>query len=610
MRLSLAAICFAIVTLGCRDYPLPAWPFAAALIAYAAALWRWPAIFLFILPIVIPALDLGLWTGWMVVGESDFFVLITLAVLLLRAPPRPDDLLPALWPRAVLLLLVAAYAVSTVIGLASPFGYTGHSDNPFLRPDNALRLAKAVVEALALLPFIRQRQHTHQDAVSLFAYGMAAGLMAVTVEVLAERLLFASILDTSTAYRVAGPFSSMRVGGGHIGAYTALALPFTLCLFQLRPRWVGTVLAPLACLAGAYTLAVTFARTGYAAGTAAMAITGLGGLWIATRRRMRWAAIGIVPVVLVLAALAGVADFTGMYHRFADSESDLSTREQNWRAGLAVRDRDISTALFGMGLGSYQRTMLLRSPVNRPTDLVLDRDAAGPYVSMRVETPFYLGQKITVPDNGPWHLTFRSRSPDGLTASALICDKVLLYSDNCQSADTASAMPNQWTTLHATIPTIGLGRRALFGLLRRPVELSLSGRIGHRIEVRDISLTDDAGRPMLVNGDFHHGLDRWIFTDDSHVSWRMLSQYLMLWFETGILGLTAFATLTGLAVAGGLRALRGGTVTGAAVAGAIAGFMISGLFDNVLEAPRLATLFFLVCWCGLIQWGEAPRCQN
>jgi O-antigen ligase len=591
-------------------YPLPAWPLAIALIAYAAALWRWPALFLLILPIVIPALDLGLWTGWMVVGESDIFILTTLAILLLRTPLQPADLKPSRTPRAVLLLLIASYVVSTVIGLASPLGYTGHSDNPFLRPDNALRLAKAVTEALALLPFVRYRQRTRGDAVSWFACGMAAGLAVVTVQVLAERLLFAGILDFSTAYRVAGPFSSMRVGGGHIGAYAALALPFTLCLVPLRPRWLGAGLAALACLGGGYTLAVTFARTGYAAGMVAMTVTGLGWLWIANRHRVRWAAIGIVPVVLVLVALAAAAGFTSMYQRFAASETDLVTREQNWRAGLAVRDPGITTALFGMGLGSYQRTMLSRSNVDRPSDLVIGRDADGAFVSMRVESPFYLGQKISLPKAGPLHLTFRSRSPDGMTASVAICDKVLLYSDNCRGVDGGKAVPNQWTTVRATIPADGLGGRALFGLLRRPVELALFGPIGHRMQVRDISLTGDAGRPMLVNGDFAHGLDRWIFTDDSHVSWRMLSQYLMLWFETGALGLAAFIALCGLAMAGGVRAVGGGVVTGAAVAGAVAGFMVSGLFDNVLEAPRVATLFFLVCWCGLMQWEAAGQPAN
>ena len=240
-----------------------------------------------------------------------------------------------------------------------------------------------------------------------------------------------------------------------------------------------------------------------------------------------------------------------MYQRFAASETDLTTREQNWRAGLAVRDPGITTALFGMGLGSYQRTMLSRSPINRPSDLVLGRDGAGAYASMRVETPFYLGQKITLPKAGPMHLTFQSRSPDATTASATICDKVLLYADNCRGVGSRPAAPNQWTKVQATIPAAGLGRRALFGLLRRPVELALFGSIGHRIEVRDISLTDDAGRPLLVNGDFRHGLDRWIFTDDSHVSWRMLSQYLMLWFETGILGLAAFAAVSGVALPAG-----------------------------------------------------------
>ncbi|MDR3533265.1 MAG: hypothetical protein P4L90_22240 [Rhodopila sp.] len=591
-----------LVLLGLARYPVAQWPLAVALAAYTALLWYRPAAFLLVLPIVLPAWDLGLWTGWMMVGESDLFILTTIAVLMVRDPPQAIDLRVASAPRVVLLAFTAGWLIATVVGMSSPLGAT-HSDNAFLRPDNALRLAKGLIEALALLPSLRQRQRVHGDAVTLLGWGLAAGLCAVTLIVLAERALFASILDFSTAYRVAGPFSSMRVGGGHIGAYTALVLPFVLCLFQLRPRWLGSGLAMLACLCGGYTLAVTFARTAYAAGMVAMAVAGPGWLWAANQRRTHALAFGIVPVVLVLSALAATAAFTGMHERFAASAMDLSTRQQNWRAGLAVRDPGVPAALFGMGLGTYQRTMLSRSPVNRPSDLVLKQDDEGTYASMRVETPFYLGQKIALPETGFLHLTLRARSPDGQTALGVaICDKVLLYSDNCRGADTKLVEPDHWVTVAAAFPLDGLGGRALFGVLRRPVELSLFGRAGHTIDIRDISLSDDAGRPMLVNGDFGHGLDRWIFTDDSHVSWRMLNQYLMLFFETGILGLMAFAALAGLALAGGVRALRGGALAGAVVAGAVAGFMVSGLFDNVLEAPRLATLFFLVCWCGLIQW--------
>jgi hypothetical protein len=598
----LATVCLVLAVWFLLRYPLPPWPLAAALAAYSAALWRWPSLFLLVLPIVVPAYDLGLWTGWMVVGESDLFVLATIAILLIRTPPTAQDLHLTAAPAVVLLAFAASWLIATLIGLSSSLG-APYSDNPFLRPDNALRLVKPLAEALALLPFLRHRQRCHGDAATLLGRGLSAGLAVVTLIVAVERILFASILDIGTDYRVAGPFSSMRVGGGHIGAYAAMALPFSLTLIQRRPRWFGAILALLTCLFGGYTIAVTFARAAYAACLLGMTVTALGCLYLATRNRIRSAALGIGPITLVLAALIGAAGFTGMHARFAASAMDFLTRQDNWRDGLAVRDDTVQATLIGMGLGTYQRAMLERSPVNRPTDIVLRQDEAGAYVSMRVETPFYLGQKIDLPTTGPLNLTFHARSVATPAAiDSLVCDKVLLYSDNCRGPHSPLDQPNAWTPIHATIATDGVGSRTLDGLLRRPVELSLSGPIGHTIEIRDISLTDDQGHPMLVNGDFAHGLDRWIFTDDSHVSWRMLNEYLMLFFETGALGLGAYAALAALAIAGGIRALRSGSIAGASITGAVAAFLVSGLFDNVLEAPRVALLFFLVCLCALIQW--------
>jgi O-antigen ligase len=593
---------------GVVRYPLPAWPLAVALLAYAAALWRWPALFLLILPIVIPAYDLGLWTGWMVVGESDLFVLATIAVLLLRTPPRRADLLPARWPSAVLLLLITAYAISTIIGLTRPLGFTGHSDNPFLRPDNALRLAKAPIEALALLPFIRNRQRTHGDALAWFGCGMAAGLVVVTLETLAERVLFTNgVLDFSTDYRVAGPFSSMRVGGGHIGAYVALALPFVLGVDRGRIFRLAAPLALLAGIGGAYTLAVTYARAAYAAGLASTGLAAL--LWLLARwRRGGSPLLAILPVVLILAGLGAASSSEVMRARFGDAAADLITRESNWRDGWAVRDRAPLTTVFGMGLGTYQRTMLARSPVNQPSDLSVERDAEGAWLEMRVKSPFYLGQKVTLPDHGEVHLDLRFRAIDaGAVLGVSLCDKVLLYSDNCRGPSIRPASPGTWEAVSVPLPVEGLGRSALHGLLRRPVELSLFDQTqGTALDLRDVRLTDAAGHSLLANGDFAHGLDRWIFTDDSHVSWRILNQYLMWLFETGVVGLLAMLGLCGLAIAGGVRSAWSGEPMGAAVAGSVVAFLLSGLFDNVMEAPRVATLVFLVCLAGLILWQDQP----
>lgn len=604
-RMALAAVAVAVAVWGVHAYPLMQWPLTSALVGYAALLWFRPAAFLLVVPAVLPAWDASIWTGWMLVSEADLFMLVTLAVLLIRTPPARSDLwLPGL-PGILLALLTATWAIASMVGLLSPLG-ADPSDNVFLRPDNAERIAKGLAEALVLLPFLRRRQRLSGDTAWLLGCGITAGLVAVAVMVGTERALFSSLWDFSTAYRVAGPFSSMRVGGGHIGAYAALALPMTLCLVRLRPAWVAIVLFPPALAFGLYTLVVTFARTGYAAGLTAMAITGLATLYIGggqpNRRPSVWSTI---PVIVAVVAIAAASFSGGMRDRMASSLGDYETRRANWEAGLAVRDSGILPSIFGMGLGTYQRAMLMRSPVSRPSDLALRRDAQGTYLSIRKESPIFFGQKIAVPPSGPMHLTFQARSPDpGAMVEIDVCDKVLLYSDQCRGGRIALTAPGVWEQSAIDVPSGGLGDG--WHWLRRPVELSFAPMAqGQRLELRAIGLTDADAQPLLRNGDFAEDLDRWIFTDDSHVSWRMLNVYLMLWFETGALGLAAYLGVACMAATGGATA--GTRVSDAALRGAIAGFLVSGLFDNVLEAPRLATLFFLLCLCGLIHregWGQ------
>jgi hypothetical protein len=253
-----------------------------------------------------------------------------------------------------------------------------------------------------------------------------------------------------------------------------------------------------------------------------------------------------------------------------------------------------------MGLGTYQRVMLARSAVNQPSDIALRREGDAAVAMIRSETPFFLGQKIPMP-GGAAHVTLRARALDAPNAIGVsLCDKVVLYSDNCQGAEMQLPAPGQWEVMAVTLPPGGQGASALFGLLRRPVEFSVSGELG-RIEVGDVSVTDDSGRALLVNGDFRRGLDRWILTDDSHVSWRILNEYVMLFFETGAIGVAAYLALAGAAMAGGLRAPPERAAAGGAIAGSVAAFLVSGLFDNVLEAPRVSALFFLVCICGMLE---------
>ena len=67
--------------------------------------------------------------------------LVTIGILALRAPPRRADFPLEGFPAVVLVLSLISYFLSIALGLALP-GPEGGSDNPHLRPDNALRLAK------------------------------------------------------------------------------------------------------------------------------------------------------------------------------------------------------------------------------------------------------------------------------------------------------------------------------------------------------------------------------------------------------------------------------------------------------------------------------------
>jgi hypothetical protein len=176
--LGVAAICFPLTIALAANYPLAPWALIAALAVYVIALWHWPSLWLVVLPALLPSLDFTPWTGWTLVGEPDLFVLLTIAILALRAPPqRPDFLLYGL-PAVAIGMTLVSYLVSLALGLALP-GPEGGSDNPYLRPDNALRLAKGLFIALALLPFLRERMRTRADTLVWLGAGMVTELALV-----------------------------------------------------------------------------------------------------------------------------------------------------------------------------------------------------------------------------------------------------------------------------------------------------------------------------------------------------------------------------------------------------------------------------------------------
>ncbi|HME26235.1 MAG TPA: VanZ family protein [Acetobacteraceae bacterium] len=585
-------------------YPLGPGYAAIATLCWIGLVWWRPAIWLVLVPAMLPSVDLAPWTGWLVTSEADIAVLATLAVLLLRDPPTLADL----WPRGAANVALMMAAITCLVGLLRgvmlPYAMPGGSDNPYLQPLDSLRLTKPFIELLALLPFLLARHRAHGDTVARFGCGILIGLGLVGVAAIAERAAFVGVFDMHSDYRVAATFSSMHIGGGHIGAFVALALPFLVVCLN-RPN-VWTILAlPVAALLGGYTLVVTFARTAYAAALASVTTSAFGWTMARLRQGQRAAAMasGALPVLVVAAVAAGL--FTPyMMTRLNGTARDFATREQNWMFGLALERQDWLSLLFGMGTGTYPRVVAEDSPADAaPGNYVVSRDDGPRYITLMAGSEFYFGQKVPVVPGTDYRLSLdaRARAPRATLVVGL-CAKLLLYSLDC--GGTRLDLGDAGTWMHLSAP---LRSPSVSELLPAPVELWLSSSNGRPVDVGRIRLIAPDGKDVVANGDFADGTARWLFTSDRHLSWRIKNLYLATWFEGGLLGLAALATLALVAMAGAARAIAGGNRWGAPVLGGLVAMLISGLFDNVFEAPRLAVLYYMVLVLGLIVGMRPPR---
>jgi hypothetical protein len=107
-------------------------------------------------------------------------------------------------------------------------------------------------------------------------------------------------------------------------------------------------------------------------------------------------------------------------------------------------------------------------------------------------------------------------------------------------------------------------------------------------------LEDAQGQNILQNGDFAHGGDRWYFSADDHFPWNIFNLFLEIFFEQGWLGLMTFsAWLAGVLLCLFARAARGDLLAAAFVS-AVLGFLVPGLFDSVIDDPRMRLLLMLL----------------
>jgi hypothetical protein len=368
-------------------------------------------------------------------------------------------------------------------------------------------------------------------------------------------------------------------------------------------RW--TALAAGLALAGVWAAMLLEPRLWPLQGAASMGKAG----W----RKRALLVTGLLMVMSLVAVMGG-----GGYlrDRVATWKEDGQTRLTHWREGLRLLHGGRQW-VFGKGAGRFVPNNFYDGPIgNQIGDYRLLTDetesflalAAGKHVLGRGEQ-FRVSQRISPPAPGPVTVTLVHRTGADAYLGLEICEKNLIYPDNCsgmttllkpqQAVEGQEAAPGGWQTSQIRIGPVP----ALGGDWWAPRFVTFSMALdtrGARVDISRISAQDAQGRALLQNGDFNREMAHWFFSSDRHhLPWHIKNVALHVLFEQGLVGLALLSAAYLLALARlSFGRGRDHPLAPAIVAGLI-GFGVVGAFDSLLDAPRIGFIFFTLLLLGL-----------
>lgn len=311
-------------------------------------------------------------------------------------------------------------------------------------------------------------------------------------------------------------------------------------------------------------------------------------------QQLSWRARASVLGLLLL-LVAVVAAFGGgayLANRLSTAEEDLGTRLQHWSRTLSALEAE-GGWVFGAGAGRFTPVFASELPPNEQIGWFRVIGGREPHLLARGGGHLLGGgellrltQRLSAAPAG-LVLQFKARNEDDLALHVEVCEKQLLYSGVCIKRELKlQAQADGWRTHRIELGGQGeLAGRPLFALAvaTQNTELALTG----------LSLRGQDGRELLRNGDFSQGLERWLPTSERHhLPWHAKNIGLHLMYEQGLVGLLLALALVGLAIGRLSLGSASEHPLAPALLAALVGFGFVGLFDSLLDAPRVAFLFY------------------
>jgi hypothetical protein len=435
-------------------------------------------------------------------------------------------------------------------------------------------------------------------AASVRAWAIA---FATTVLLSATALVAAAFIGKGVywayaaifASALAGTYSHLRSNRPAAGLVLGATLALPVATVQVAEHWGGAAAFRDSIVALVFLVAL-----------AVWNIRSARPWWPTELRKQTATLVGVFTLAAVAAVFSGGAYIED---RFSTSEHDLAGRTRHWRDALELL-RSPNDWLLGKGLGRFPASFFFGAPGNEfPGTYRVSQDGnnallslSGPHYQIGYGEVLRISQRIRLGPPGQYHVEFDARAPRKVIMSMGMCTKHLLYAEACIDKEIhLEPADANWQHLAFELDGRQIGGAPWYAPQLAVFSVALQ-TTGGRVDLDNLKVTNPLGESLLANGDFSADMARWFFTSDHHhMPWHMKNMSMHLLFEQGIVGLVSVVLLVLVALARSLTGRRAHHPLAPAIVAAVVGFLVVGLFDSLLDVPRVAFLFFLLLLIGI-----------
>ena len=471
---------------------------------------------------------------------------------------------------------------------------------------------------------------------TVFAHGGYRGLLAVLCCVLA-------VLYTirEEGWKISGRGLAAAIAAGvtitavyfvpYKGPYFAFALAFLVWLTAAATRQFNhtrrqTLLLPLTLPMAMAAAGVSFHWGGVDAGSqttagllflyAAGFLVGLPRIRPKIQPRNLFVAL-LAGIMLAVISVPVLSNYR-MTERMGTTGTDWEGRIRHWQGVRNLMHQDWTGMLLGEGLGTFPAAYYIAhytgdQQAEKPGGIRREYESSEHFIrSFKAGgpnewgEPLQLIQRISVTPDETLTISGLVRTGQQGVLSLIVCEKWLLYHENCVNADIKTVPDNTWQPFTVTVKTPPVSPDNS-SILPRFASLSVFG--SPVTDIDRLSMVNQSGKELLRNGSFENGMFGWfVASDHTHMPWHTKNMAVGVFFDGGLVLLGTFCLLGLLTVIRLTPRVLAGDHDCISHAAALLGFGIVASFDTVIDAPRVAFLFLILTASALsVSWHRGKQ---